>query len=349
MADEIPQDAAPSESYAIERLRQRYGLYKVVVGTALVGVIAAALPAGIDFFRAQVARETSQRDFVSEYTEYLRGDPGAQLALVQYFAHVLPEEEQRDLWRAYAAHLIALADEREDTLAALAAEPEMAESSETQALLRTLERLNSQLRPVVASPPTPACIRSKKYEDLQSEYRTNFEGMALASPALDRIEAVAGRIIESRVLYERVSAATGAPWHFVGLMHYTESNFNFSTHLHNGDPLTARTVRPPAGRPEEGAPPFAWEDSAADAIRAYRLAGEADWSLERTLHRFEQMNGFGYRSRGICSPYLWAGSDRYLSGFFVGDGGFDQAAVAARVGVAPVLRRLIEAGAVSLE
>lgn len=352
MADEIVPDPPPSESYAIERLRQRYGLLKVVVGTALVGVVAAALPAGIDFFRAQVARETSQRDFVREYTEYLQGDPEAQLALVLYFAHVLPEEEQRMLWRAYADHLIALADERaeaEAELALLAGTAEESGLAQIQALQRTLERLDSQLRPVVPGPAPAPCSTSKRFEELQSEYRALFEGMAVAAARVDEIASVAARIVAGRERYEAVAKATGAPWHVVGLLHYKETNFDFQLHLHNGDPLTSRTVRVPSGRPQEGAPPFRWEESAADAIRNYSLADQTDWSLERTLYRLERWNGFGYRPRGLCSPYLWGASDRYASGRFVGDGVFDPSAVDTRIGVAPVLRSLVEIGAVSLD
>src|SRR5437870_4838633 len=33
-----------------------------------------------------------------------------------------------------------------------------------------------------------------------------------------------------------------------------------------GDPLTPRTTHEPKGRPSAGNPPFAWEDSAADAL-----------------------------------------------------------------------------------
>jgi len=39
---------------------------------------------------------------------------------------------------------------------------------------------------------------------------------------------------------------------------------SFKLHLHNGDPLTARTVNVPKGRPKTGQPPFAWGISAKD-------------------------------------------------------------------------------------
>ena len=62
------------------------------------------------------------------------------------------------------------------------------------------------------------------------------------------------------------------PWFFLGVIHAMESRFNFERHLHNGDPLSARTVRVPKGFPKAGNPPFTWEVSAEeDAMEEYGL------------------------------------------------------------------------------
>jgi lysozyme family protein len=44
------------------------------------------------------------------------------------------------------------------------------------------------------------------------------------------------------------------PWYLVGIIHYRECSLYFSRHLHNGEPLTERTRRVPAGRPASGGP-----------------------------------------------------------------------------------------------
>ena len=57
----------------------------------------------------------------------------------------------------------------------------------------------------------------------------------------------------------------------LGIIHSLEAEFNFNTHLHNGDPLSAQTVHVPRGRPPTGNPPFQWLDSAIDALTMHDL------------------------------------------------------------------------------
>ena len=104
------------------------------------------------------------------------------------------------------------------------------------------------------------------------------------------------RVVAGQARYETVSAATGVPWFVIGIIHSLEGSSNFKTHLHNGDPLTARTIHVPKGRPITGQPPFTWEDSAVDALKFDNLAGSTKWSLPSTLFRLEGFNGFGYRT-----------------------------------------------------
>ena len=81
------------------------------------------------------------------------------------------------------------------------------------------------------------------------------------------VNQLAARISASRPRYEKVGKALGIPWYVVGIIHSLEASGNFTRHLHNGDPLTARTTHVPAGRPKTGKPPFTWEQSAIDALR----------------------------------------------------------------------------------
>jgi lysozyme family protein len=67
---------------------------------------------------------------------------------------------------------------------------------------------------------------------------------------------------------------------------------NFNRHLHNGDPLTSRTVHVPAGRPKSGTPPFTWEQSAVDALAYDGLTQVTDWSIEHVAYVFENFNGW---------------------------------------------------------
>jgi lysozyme family protein len=41
----------------------------------------------------------------------------------------------------------------------------------------------------------------------------------------------------------------GIPWGFVAVIHNMEASLDFTKHLHNGDPLTSKTVQVPVARP----------------------------------------------------------------------------------------------------
>lgn len=142
---------------------------------------------------------------------------------------------------------------------------------------------------------------------------------------------------------EAIPNGSHCPWYVIGLIHYMECGLSWGKHLHNGDPLTARTTHVPAGRPKTGEPPFTWEQSATDAIRMIDFNNAAyHWAdIAFTLQKLEEYNGIGYHSKNIYSPYLWSMTNHYISGKYVADGKFDPAAISAQVGAAPILSLLL--------
>lgn len=183
---------------------------------------------------------------------------------------------------------------------------------------------------------------------LAREYEQLWSSCTIRSARAATVDAVVDRICKNTSRYQAAGKAAGVPWYVVGIIHSLEASGNFSTHLHNGDPLTARTVRVPAGRPATGKPPFSWEQSAADALALQKLNEWKDWSVAGTLDVFERYNGLGYRNRGIPSPYLWSFSSHYSKGKFVADGKFSATAVSEQCGAAVVLRRMVERGLAKL-
>jgi len=179
---------------------------------------------------------------------------------------------------------------------------------------------------------------------LQADYQQLFDACLIQKPRAAEIEATVTRIARSCSRYEAVGMPLDIPWFVVGLIHCMEGSLNFATHLHNGDPLTARTVRVPAGRPRNGAPTFSWEDSASDALCLRNLHKWTDWSLPGTLYQLEGYNGFGYRlyHPDVRTPYLWGGSNWYASGKYVADGTWSPSAVTKQCGAAVLLRRMAE-------
>lgn len=179
---------------------------------------------------------------------------------------------------------------------------------------------------------------------LRKEYAELFTGCVVDSGRAAAVEKLVDKLVANSARYKSVGDPLGVPWHVVAAIHTMESGQSFTRHLHNGDPLTARTVRVPAGRPKTGAPPFAWEESAADALALKGLGSRRDWTLAGTLYAIEGYNGFGYRQHHphVLSPYLWSFSNRYTSGKYVADGAWSETAVSAQCGAAVLLRRMAE-------
>lgn len=180
----------------------------------------------------------------------------------------------------------------------------------------------------------------RTFESLQSDYsRLLGDYKETRSSYADLVST---RLLRDAPRYKQVSELTGVPWEVIAVIHYRESNANFKTHLHNGDPLTKRTVNVPKGRPK-GTPPFTWEESAVDAIKYDGLDKVEDWSLERMCYELEKFNGFGYRRKSINkpSPYLWAGTSHYSVGKFASDGKYDSTLVDQQLGVVVLLKRLL--------
>lgn len=179
---------------------------------------------------------------------------------------------------------------------------------------------------------------------LRKEYVTLFDTCEINPAKLSAVDSLVDRIAANRNRYESVGNPLGIPWFFIGSVHCMEASLRFDRHLHNGDPLTARTVHVPKNRPAAGSPPFTWEESATDALKLEGLDAVKDWSMPGVLFQLEKYNGFGYRTRHpeVLTPYLWSFSNHYISGKYVEDGTFNPDAVSSQCGAAVILRRMAE-------
>jgi hypothetical protein len=95
----------------------------------------------------------------------------------------------------------------------------------------------------------------------------------------------------------------------------------------------------PAGR----GPSKSWEDAAVDALVncAPRAARNKDWSIGGILAMLELYKGLGYAARGSPSPYIWSGTDQYVSGKYVRDGVYDPNAADSQLGCAGLLMAMM--------
>jgi lysozyme family protein len=189
---------------------------------------------------------------------------------------------------------------------------------------------------------------SRTYAGTKAEYEKYFANMEITKLKREA-EQVIATMVANRARYQSVSSGTGVPWFVIAIIHSLEGGANFSKHLHNGDPLTGRTVRVPAGRPVAGIPPFTWEASATDALVYKDMHKWKDWSIGGIMWNLERYNGFGYRTSRVAmpTPYLWSGSNHYTSGKYVADGRFSASAVSQQVGAAVIIKMMIDKGIIT--
>ena len=177
----------------------------------------------------------------------------------------------------------------------------------------------------------------------QNDAGVIFEHSEIKIDHAKEVQARVDAILDNFDRYKGFGQLNGVPWFVVATLHQMEASGRFDCHLHNGDPLTARTVRVPVGRPvaepKGGVFPYTWEESAADALKNYPPKPPV-WDIGHALVYLEAYNGFGYRRKGVLSPYIWSFTTAYASGKFVADGVYDPAQVSNQVGAAAILKGL---------
>lgn len=184
---------------------------------------------------------------------------------------------------------------------------------------------------------------------LQQEYTDLFRSLEVKQTKFNALDKVVKSLVRNKDKYVAVADPLSLPWFLVAAIHNMESSQNFKKHLHNGDPLSARTRLVPKGRPTAGTPPFSWEESATDALKLKKLQRINDWSLTRLLYELERYNGWGYRlyHPEVKSPYLWSFSNHYVNGKYVADGTWSDTARSSQVGAAVIIKRMEEQGVIA--
>lgn len=181
---------------------------------------------------------------------------------------------------------------------------------------------------------------------LRAKYEALWGSCTINQSRAAEARVIAQRIIEKaeryKVVANRLRADGRFQWQIVAILHNMEASGNFGCHLHNGDPLSARTVQVPAGRPRAGRPPFGWEESAIDALLGHGADKVIFKTMPGVLFWIECFNGQGYLKshKDVNSPYLWSGTNHYKAGKYVADGKWDQNAISKQMGAAALLKLL---------
>jgi lysozyme family protein len=174
-----------------------------------------------------------------------------------------------------------------------------------------------------------------------------------------RVDRAVARCITGKARYESVVAGTSIPWVFPAVIHEREASCNFDRQLSNGQRWNRQTTLVPKGI----GPWNSWEDSITNQHIGDNGAGATtrflgwiyrngydritEWSIPQILYLAERLNGWGYKKRGLISPYVWRCAECCVGvGKYVADGKFDPNAGPKdrQVGVAPLLDGIIKAG-----
>jgi len=147
---------------------------------------------------------------------------------------------------------------------------------------------------------------------------------------------------KNRARYEAVAQRTNMPADLVAALHWREGSGNFNTYMHQGDPLGK-----PATHVPRDIPVFHnWEDSAVHALgqkanyqKALGLTAQSTDPAAKAAYA-ELYNGLGYHYKGKPSPYVYAGTDKYVSGKYVRDGVYDPSTVDRQNGVLALMQTL---------
>lgn len=180
------------------------------------------------------------------------------------------------------------------------------------------------------------------FEKYGPEYKQLWDTMKVIRDDAE-LTRVSDKIRKYSNVYKEVEKATGVPWQMVGVIHLREAGEQdigrFKGVLHNGE-LIVGTGRKTRLVPARRGPFSTWFDAAVDALKLQGFEKIKPWPVERMLWALEPFNGYGYRNKGLRSPYLWASSNHQQRGKYVADGVFDSSVMDTQIGCAALLKYL---------
>lgn len=153
-------------------------------------------------------------------------------------------------------------------------------------------------------------------------------------------------MLSNKQRYANIASKFACPikWYHIACIHEMEARQNFNCYLGNGQVLSKTTTIVPIGR----GPFSSFESGAIDAIHLQKLDLVEDWSVGSFLYIAEGYNGYGYSDfHNINSPYIWSGSNQYRAGFYIADHVYSQTTVSQQIGIALILKKLIDMGEAS--
>ena len=233
-----------------------------------------------------------------------------------------------------AAHVSAASDPRQRLRAALQGQP-YADGSQTVSAQRASARFAND----GSNAP-----RSPRVREVYDNNRQRLDGVT-ADPRYDgALAAFETHWNKHKARYFAVATQVNLPAELIAALHWRESSGDFSTYLHQGDPLGRPAVNVPNDIPVF----HKWEDAAVHALQLKRGL-QAEMKLEQASKDAaaiatyaEHYNGLGYANMDRPSPYVFAGTNAYERGKYVADGRYSGSTRDTQPGVVAMLGRVSE-------
>jgi len=174
------------------------------------------------------------------------------------------------------------------------------------------------------------------YQVLRPEYEADLAAMKVTRPI--EVDKVAQSLLPKMDLYLREQEVVKVPAAFLAALDQREDDANPHCAIGQGDPWNRVSRNVPRGK----GPWSSKFDADIFYIRYDHLDdNSAPWSWSYVCWKGEAWNGFGPRSHGIRTGYLWSGTSLYVRGKYVADNEWDARETDKQLGIIPVMRRLI--------
>jgi lysozyme family protein len=181
------------------------------------------------------------------------------------------------------------------------------------------------------------------FADRQDAYRSDWNGMTITRLAPTMVQAKNIFANKDRLVACPIGVV---PWFVIGITLCREagSPLDFNCCIQNGQRIIGtgrKTTLVPAG---EG-PWDTFEDCVADGLQQDGLSEipwDDGWGPEHVAYFEENWNGWGYKERGLPSPYDWGGTSVQKPGKYVSDGVFDPNVMDTQIGAMALLSALMQ-------
>lgn len=184
------------------------------------------------------------------------------------------------------------------------------------------------------------------FSALAPEYEKLLASAKVQPSRRAEVNGVCRRLLKDKAVYCIIAEKTSVPAAFIMALNEREDSGRLDRYLGNGQPLNRKTTLVPKGRgPFIAQPPQNFIDGALDALHLDGLdaagAKHGGWTWPLMAYEAELWNGFGYRARGIPSPYVFGATTVQRAGKFVADHVYSSSTMDPQLGVIAIVEGLI--------